>query len=261
MGSSGFAPGTYTGSILINASNAPNSPSPLDVVLRVLSTNETPDAFEDFETLPAWASTFDASWGSPATWSSVTGGWTGKALQVARPNAGSSVKALVFVISPRRDYRISIAMRGPASALNYWAECGFRLGIDTAQSFDATPASWQLLKKFSPTGVNGNGNLWTVYTVDFTSGTNARATLAFKLGSTGGGAPTVQWDAARLTPIFTRIDARPTAGGVELFWTGAGFQLQQSQVATGLWFNVTPSPAPPYVVAPSNPATYFRLRK
>ncbi len=153
---------------------------------------------EDFNAMPSWSSSFDAAWGSAASWSIVSGGQAGNALQVTRGSQGSSAKAKVFTITPSTNYTISIYIRCPSFGGGYWAECAYKLGSNTAQSFDQDPGSWTMIKKFDNGGTNGNGDTWTQYSLSFNSGSNTQITVAHKLGSSGGGGPTVRWDTLRV---------------------------------------------------------------
>jgi hypothetical protein len=73
-----------------------------------------------------------------------------------------------------------------------------RLGSHTASDFDNNAAAWTMIKKFDNGGANGNGNTWTQYSVNFNSGSNTQISVGYKLGSSGGGGPTVQWDTLRI---------------------------------------------------------------
>jgi len=152
---------------------------------------------EDFSSMPSWSSSFDASWGSAATWSIVGGGQSGNALQAARSSQGSSAKVRVYNITANTNYTISVYIKCPSFGSSYWAECGYRLGSSTAQNFDES-GTWTMVKKFSFDGTNGNGNTWTQYSAAFNSGSNTQISVGFKLGSSGGGGPTVLWDTLRI---------------------------------------------------------------
>ncbi|NIM50724.1 MAG: hypothetical protein GTO22_15980, partial [Gemmatimonadales bacterium] len=91
-------------------------------------------------------------------------------------------------------YTISIYMRCPSFGGTYWAECAYRLGSHTAQDFDENSGAWTMIKKFSNDGDNGNGNQWVQYSKNFNSGSNTQISVGYKLGSWGGGGPTVGWD-------------------------------------------------------------------
>ena len=154
---------------------------------------------EDFQSMPAWASSYDASWGSAAAWSIVGGGQSGNALQAARGSQGSSVKVQVYGLSMNTNYTLSIYVKCPSYSANaWWAECACRLGSHTAQDFDQNSGSWTMVKKFSSDGANGNGNTWVQYSTTFNSGASTQISVGFKLGSSGGGAPTVLWDTLRI---------------------------------------------------------------
>jgi hypothetical protein len=149
--------------------------------------------------MPSWASTFDASWGSAATWSNPAGGQSGNALQAARSSQGSSAKVQVYTISANTSYTISVYIKAPSYTSNaYWAECAYRLGNNSASDFDNNAGAWTQIKKFSDSGTNGNGNTWTQYSATFNSGTNTQISVGFKLGASGGAGPTVLWDTLRV---------------------------------------------------------------
>jgi hypothetical protein len=153
---------------------------------------------EDFNALPAWSSSFDATWGGAAAWSVVAGGQSGNCLQASRSNTGSSVKAKVYNITANANYTISIWIRCPSSASSYWAECAYKLGNFSAQDFDQNAASWTLVKKFTNTGPNGNGDVWTHYSLTFNSGGNTQISVGYKLGASSGNGPVVKWDTLRI---------------------------------------------------------------
>ncbi|MBI5386756.1 MAG: carboxypeptidase regulatory-like domain-containing protein [Verrucomicrobia bacterium] len=156
---------------------------------------------QPFESVPAWNSTFDATWGSAATFALVNPGQTGNALQATRGGPGSSARVQVLPVKPNTPYALTVWSRCPSFSSAYWAECGYRLGSQTAQDFDANAGAWTLVKKFSNTGANGNGNVWTPYTVNFTSGANTQVSVGFKLGASTGTGPTVQWDQLALVSL------------------------------------------------------------
>ncbi|GMU21914.1 MAG: hypothetical protein AMXMBFR13_20020 [Phycisphaerae bacterium] len=153
---------------------------------------------EDFNSMPSWSSSFDAAWGGAASWSIVSGGQSGTCLQASRSTEGSSAKVKVYSVSPNTNYTVSVYFRCPSSAQVYWAECAYRLGNFTAQDFDANGASWTMIKKFSNAGTNGNGDQWLQYSASFNSGSNTQISVGYKLGSSGGGGPTVRWDTLRI---------------------------------------------------------------
>lgn len=192
---SGLAVGTYNGTITISDPAASNNPQTIAVTLTVNSALIT--VSEDFNSMPAWSSSFDASWGGAAAWSIVSGGQAGTALQAVRSNSGSSAKVRVYSISANSNYTISVWIKCPSST-SYWAECAYKLGSNTAQDFDQNGGTWTMVKKFSDTGTNGNGNVWTQYTLSFNSGSSTQISVGFKLGSSPGNGPTVLWDTLRI---------------------------------------------------------------
>lgn len=153
---------------------------------------------EDFGSMPSWSSSFDASWGSGATWQISSGGQSGNALQASRSSEGSSAKVKVYSISANTDYTISVYARCPNYSGTYWAECAFRLGSHSAQDFDANGGAWTMVKKFSNGGTNGNGDQWQQYTINFNSGSSTQISVGYKLGSYDGAGPTVRWDTLRI---------------------------------------------------------------
>lgn len=161
-----------------------------------------PIASEDFESMPSWSSSYDASWGSAATWSIVSGGQTANCLQVSRSSQGSSTKVKVYSVPQNTNITITLYMKGPSYSGTYWAECGYRLGSYTAENFDQQASSWTLIQKFDNDGgtswPNGNGNVWTQYTATVNTGSNTQISIGYKLGSSGGGGPTIAWDTFRI---------------------------------------------------------------
>jgi hypothetical protein len=188
-----LAVGSYSGTITISDANASNNPQTIPVTLMINKATVT----ENFNAVPSWSSSFDAAWGGAASWSVVSGGQSGNALQASRSNTGSSAKVKVYSITTNVSYTISIYIKCPSSTA-YWAECAFKLGNNTAQDFDANAATWTYIKKFSDTGVNGNGNVWTLYSVTFNSGANTQVSVGYKLGSSSGNGPIVGWDTLRI---------------------------------------------------------------
>jgi hypothetical protein len=193
---SGLSAGTHNATITVSDPAATNNPQTVAVTLTVNAVAIT--VAEDFETMPSWSDSYNASWGSAASWSIVGGGQSGNALQAGRSSGGSSVKTSVYTISPNTNYTISVYMRCPSYGGTYWAECAFKLGNNAAQNFDSDPNSWTMIQKFSDGGTNGNGDVWTEYWINFNSGSNSQMTVGYKLGSWGGGGPNVRWDTLRV---------------------------------------------------------------
>ncbi len=155
---------------------------------------------EDFNSMPSWTSEFNAGWGSAASWSIVSGGQSGTALQATRSSQGSSAKAKVYNLTASTSYTVSVWIKCPSYGGSYWAECAYRLGSFSAQDFDENGSAWTMIKKFDNAGTNGNGNTWTQYSLNFSSGSNTQISVGFKSGSSGGGGPTVLWDTLRVQP-------------------------------------------------------------
>jgi len=193
---SGLSADTYNGTITVSDPAATNSPQTIAVTLTVNATTTT--VAEDFETMPSWSSSYDAGWGSAASWSIVGGGQSGNALQASRGSAGSSVKVKVYDIDASTDYTISIYIRCPSYGGTYWAETAYKFGNNSANNFDDSAGSWTMIKKFANDGTNGNGDTWTQYSVNFNSGSDTQISVGYKLGSWGGGGPTVRWDTLRV---------------------------------------------------------------
>ncbi|MHC4708302.1 MAG: BACON domain-containing protein [Planctomycetota bacterium] len=152
-----------------------------------ITAEGAPPVAEDFAAMPGWTYSYDAGWGSAAAWTVVGGGQSGNALQAARSAAGSSSKVIVYDVKPNMDYTISVYVRCPGGSSGYWAEAAFRLGNHSAQNFDASADAWTMLKKFSNSGTNGNGDRWTRYALNFHSSSHTQISVGFKLGSTGSG--------------------------------------------------------------------------
>jgi hypothetical protein len=153
---------------------------------------------ENYSSMPAWSSSFDAAWGGAATWSIVSGGQSGNCLQAARSNTGSSTKVKVYGITANSAYTISVYIRCPSSSSTYWAETAFKLGNFTAQDFDQNAGTWTMLKKFDNVSANGNGDVWTQYSATFNSGSATQISVGYKLGSSSGNGPVVKWDTLRI---------------------------------------------------------------
>ncbi|HPD32128.1 MAG TPA: fibronectin type III domain-containing protein [Phycisphaerae bacterium] len=192
---SGLSAGTYYGTITVSDPNASNSPQTIAVTLTVNPAKLT--VAEDFTSMPSWSSSYDAGWGSAANWSIVGGGQSGSALQASRPSPGSSSKVKVYDITANSSYTISVWIKCPSGS-SYWAECAYKSGSHTAQNFDADSGSWTMIQKFASDGTNGNGDTWVQYSKTFNSGSNTQISVGFKLGSSSGAGPTVQWDTLRI---------------------------------------------------------------
>ena len=188
--------GTYNATITVSDPNATNNPQTIAVTLTVSPSKTT--VAQDFESMPSWSSSFDAGWGSAASWSIVSGGQSGNALQASRGSEGSSAKVKVYSITAGANYTISVYMKCPSYGGSYWAECAYKLGSYTAEDFDQNGGTWTMVKKFAGDGANGNGNTWTQYSATFNSGSNTQISVGFKLGSSGGAGPTVLWDTLRI---------------------------------------------------------------
>ncbi len=167
--------------------------------LKVFGTTPAgPYGSEDFNSLPTWASSFDAAWGGAATWSSVAGGQSGNALQATRSNDGSSAKVQVFTVPASTNVAVSGYMKC-GSGTGYWAEFAYKIGNYSAQDFDQNGTTWTMIKKFDNAGTNGNGSVWTQYTsAPVNTGANTQISVGYKLGRNAGTAPTVLWDTIRV---------------------------------------------------------------
>ena len=100
--------------------------------------------------------------------------------------------ALSLCVPVSADPNYIYAMHDPGGA--YWAECACKLGSQTAQDFDSNPGTWTMIKKFSDSGTNGNGNTWTQYTTTLNTGSYTQLTIGFKHGASSCTGPTVCWD-------------------------------------------------------------------
>jgi hypothetical protein len=190
-----LAAGSYSGTITVSDNEADNSPQVIDVDLTVNSVGGGgPTVLEEFTTLPSWNSTFDAGWGSSATFAIVAGGQSGNALQATRPSGGSSCVVKEYTLDANTAYTISVYVNCPSSSDGYWAECAYRLGSHSGSDFDGNSGAWTMVKKFDYWSVNGNGGTWTEYSTTFNSGSNTTISVGFKLGCSGGTGPTVKWD-------------------------------------------------------------------
>jgi hypothetical protein len=189
--------GTHNATISISDSGATNSPQSVSVTLTVNSVAATTIA-EDFNSMPSWSSSFDASWGSNANWSIDSNGHSGSCLKATRNSGGSSVKAKVYTIDANTSYTISVYMDCGSSSNSYWYECAYKLGSNSAQDFDQNAGTWTMIQKFSNTGTNGNGGVFTQYSKTFNSGSNTQITVGYKAGSGSGSVPTIKWDTLRI---------------------------------------------------------------
>jgi len=54
------------------------------------------------------------------------------------------------------------------------------------------------VKEFTDTGPNGNGDVWTQYSIAFNSGANTQISVGFKLGASAGTGPVVKWDTLKI---------------------------------------------------------------
>lgn len=143
---------------------------------------------EPFNTLPAWTSSMDASWGSPAEWSA--NGF----LQATRAEAGSSANVRVYTVPPNTLLRLTVYMKGAAGS-NYWTEAAYRLGNRDANDFDTRPWNWTLINKFDSFGdyPDGNDNVWMPYSIMVNTGPNDNLSLGYKAGSTTSEYPGGYW--------------------------------------------------------------------
>jgi hypothetical protein len=148
----------------------------------------------DFESMPGWQSSSPDAGSDTATWSIVPGGQSGNFLQASRTDNGQSARTLRYDIATNTDYTISIYIRCSGADPSYWAETAYRLGDYSAQDFIDNWGNWTQIQRFSDSGTNGNGGVWTQYTADFNSGANTKVSLGFKLGASATSAPVVQWD-------------------------------------------------------------------
>jgi PKD repeat protein len=187
-------PGTYDVVLTVNDGNGGQDTD--TVTIQVSSSG--PTVAEDFNSMPSWSDTFNAGWGGAATWGIVGGGQSGNALEAYRSNQGSSVRVKVYNLSANTNYTISVYIKQGSFGGAYWTETAYRLGSHSASSFDSSPGSWTLIKKFDNAGTNGNGNVWTQYSKTFNSGANTQITVGYKVGSSGGAGPTVRWDTLRV---------------------------------------------------------------
>jgi len=209
----------------------------------------------DFESMPTWASTFDAGWGNAADWAIVSGGQSGNCLQASRTGNGSSARTLVYGLSANTSYTLSIYMRCPSGTAQYWAETAYKFGSFTAQDFDANSGTWTMIQKFADNGTNGNGDVWTQYSVTFNSGSNTQVSVGFKLGSSGTNGPVVKWDTLRiqadatsptilLSPTSlspsTSVGASPASQSFTVQNTGGG-TLNYSVGVDQTWLSVSPT--------------------
>lgn len=156
---------------------------------------------QPFEQPPAWSSSFETDWGCAADFAPMLGGVSGKALQVRRGGQGASSRVQVFDVRPNSSYQMAIRAKCAASVAQYWAECAFKLGRQTAQAFDADNGTWTSVQRFSDSGVNGNGNTWTTYRSTFTTGTNSSVSVGFKHGSIPGVGPLGYWDQLEIVSL------------------------------------------------------------
>ncbi len=194
---SGLSAGTHNATITVSDSGASNNPQTIAVTLTINSTGGVVVS-EDFNSMPGWDSTYDAVWGGSANWNILGGGQSGNALEGYRSNQGSSVRVEVYNLTANTDYTISLYIKQGSYGGSYWTETAFRLGNHSGSDFDNNAGAWTMIKKFDNGGANGNGNSWTQYSVNFNSGSDTQISVGYKLGSSGGAGPTVQWDTLRI---------------------------------------------------------------
>jgi hypothetical protein len=169
--------------------NTPVPPTPTNTPV-----SGGPIAEENFDSMPSWTSSFDAGWGSAASWSISSGGSPGNYLEAWRGSGGSSAKVKVYSVPSYTTITVSVKMRCPSMS-NYWMESAYRLGNHSAQDFDQNSGAWTLIKKFDSYGSgNGNGNTWTNYSKQVNTGSNTQISIGYKLGSSGNGTSSVGWD-------------------------------------------------------------------
>lgn len=144
---------------------------------------------EEFSSLPAWSSEHDAQWGVPADWSA------GTVMQATRPEAGSSTKVKVYTVPGNTLLRLTVYMKGAAGS-DYWTEAAYRLGNRDAEDFDTNAQNWTLINKFDSFGdyPDGNGDVWTPYSVTVNTGQNDNITIGYKAGSVTSEYPGGYWD-------------------------------------------------------------------
>jgi hypothetical protein len=158
-------------------------------------------AAENFETMPAWNSSYEGGLGIfPAVWSIQPGGDVGNHLESTRDKKGSSSKVNVYTVPANTEITVSVSMRCPeyTSRGDYWMESAFRLGNHTAQDFEENVGSWTMIQRFSDTGINGNANTWTRYSVQVNTGANTEISIGYKLGTGRNLQPIVGWDTLRI---------------------------------------------------------------
>lgn len=196
--------GTYQAAVSVSAPGAANHPQTVRVALTVDAVGGGGAIAEDFESMPVWSSSHDASWGGAALFRLATVGSPGSALRAERSSGGSSSRVIVYDIRPQTSYTLSVLAKCPALPSSYWAEVAFRLGQHTSSDFDVNSGSWTMVRKFSASGAlgtsNGNGNVWTQYSFTFQSASATRLSLGFKLGSSGAGL-SAEWDTVRIAPV------------------------------------------------------------
>lgn len=191
----------------------------------VLTVTRLPLVLENFETMPDWTSSLDASWGGAATWSIASGGQSGNYLQAFRNNAGSSTKVKVYTVPANTSITASVYIKCPTLTATSWVEFGYRFGSRTADDFDSNPGVWTMVKRFTDNGTNGNGNTWTKYSATFSTGANTQVSFGFKVGTTSGDSLTVSWDSLTLDTASTGT----LSGNVK---DGSGNNLQGASVIT-----------------------------
>ena len=171
---------------------------------------------QPYNAIPAWSSSFDADWGTAATYALANQGLQRHGLQTVRSGMGSSVRTQVFPVLPNTAYQISIWARCPAGSGDFWIECGYRLGSHDAEGYDSNANAWSLVTRFSDNGPNGNGDTWTRYTTTFNSGAQSAVTMGLKMGALNSSGPRVLWDqlevvSLELPPLVSAITESPTS--------------------------------------------------
>jgi hypothetical protein len=166
-----------------------------------IASGQTLIAGEDFETMPAWDSEWDESWGGTATWEIAAGGQSGNAVQVFMDGGCHTVKTRVFNVPFNTDVEVSVYMRCPPMP-DYWMESGYRLGNHSAEDF-AVSGEWTVIKEFvgSDPLNNGNLNTWTRYSAVVPTGTSSQISVGFKFGMVILWPSNVGWDTLQIVDL------------------------------------------------------------
>ncbi|MEW5922131.1 MAG: immunoglobulin domain-containing protein [Bacillota bacterium] len=187
---------------------------------------------ESFQTLPSFSSTYDSPAENAATWKVAAGGYGGRfsnQLQVSVSQPVESARTKSYPVPAYKLLEVKVYIKCPSSATDYHVTAAARVGdrAYTAEEFINDKSGWAIIKEFSTSGENGNGDQWTAYSCTIQTGATTVLTWVFDVGSTSG-AFTIGFD--ELTVVdhgsYPVIQTQPqdvtaTIGGTATFTVAA----------------------------------------